>query len=92
MARRTSTEQLEKAARLANAMHALYEESGVISVNGIGRPSVLLTTESFKEAFGERDIEISEKNGHRFYSYFDGQMVWETNEQIKKEAEHEETA
>lgn len=91
MARRTSTEQLEKAARLANAMHALYEESGVISVNGIGRPSVLLTTESFLEAFGERDVEIEEKNGRRFYSYFDGQMVWETNESIGKEIDDGET-
>lgn len=91
MARRTSTEQLEKAARLADAAHELIENSGVISINGIGRPNVLLHEESFFEAFGERDIVTKESDDYRFYYYDDGHTVWEANEPIRKEQDDGET-
>ena len=86
----TSTEDLEKAARMAEALYELNQRTGIISVSGIGEPSVLLRPETWKEAFGERpEAIIEEKDGNRFYSYFDGNMKWETNEPIEEE-KHED--
>lgn len=82
---KTTTEDLERAARLADAMYELNEKTGVISVGGIGRPSVLLRPESWKEAFSERpEAVIEDKGDTRFYSYDDGHILWGTNEQIKE--------
>lgn len=82
---KTTTEDLERAARLADAMYELNEKTGVIGVGGIGRPSVLLRPESWKEAFAERpEAVIEDKGDTRFYSYDDGHILWETNETIKE--------